>query len=86
MCQCGQVDGGTGVEADVGVAQQVVHAGVGQDVGMGALEVQDFQVGVGGLFFHQVDLPEEVGGYFIDAVRHSLVVGRGLVDVHRQRG
>ena len=53
---------------------------------MGALEVQDFQVGVGGLFFHQVDLPEEIGGYFIDAVRHSLVVGRGLVDVHCQRG
>ena len=86
LCQGGEVHGRFGMEVDDGISQQVGHLGIGQDVGVYALELQDFQVGVGGLLAHQVHLSVEVGLEVVHPIGQAVIVGGDVVELDFQGG
>ena len=81
-----QVDGGAGMKGDVRVGEQVVHFHIGQYVGVGAFELEDFQVQARGGIPHEVYPGGKVGVYLVYAVRQPGVSGESIFYLDVQRG
>ena len=81
-----QVHRGLRMERDERIVQQVLHLGIGQNIGVRTLEAENLQIAERRLAAHGIDLSHETGIQRIHPVGHSGIARRSVLYLGVERG